>query len=200
MNKLLKGRVSFKVFKPSVQIDSISDVRERVGRYSFKELKASDMRDESTGWVDPLLSFDNELFSSISHGEYLILGMRVDSFSLGAAVMRPHLEKAMYDFKNENNLEYISAQQKKEIQDRVKIKLKGSSVPRTKIVEMAWNHNSGLIYLCTQSKTDVNKFVNLFEKTFDMTISEFSVLDIVEKQGGSAGETILSELWGTEND
>jgi recombination associated protein RdgC len=199
MSKLLKGNVNYTVFKPSRQADSITDIRESVSAFLFQILKPEDIRDESAGWVDPLLSFDTENMNNILMGDSLILGLRIDKYSFGAAQMRPYLEEAEFSFKNANNLEYLSSQQKKEIKEGVIKTLRMNSYPKTTIVEVCWNFSNGLVYLFSQSGAILTKFIDIFEKTFELNLEPVSMDDVIKKMPNPDSlEPLLGKIWRVE--
>jgi DNA recombination-dependent growth factor C len=199
MTKLLKGNVSITVFKASKVPENIGETRKMLERSAFRKLESTDIRDESTGWVDAILCFDNENFSSLMHDRFFVFAMRNDKYSFSAAQMRPYLEEAEYLFKKENNLEYIAAQQKKEIKEQVTKKLKVNSFPKTTICEVAWDMESGRVYLFSQSSQITAKFTDIFEKTFEVSLENISMLDSVDEFGGRERiEPVLGKIWSVQ--
>lgn len=197
MTKLLKGSVSFTVFKPEKIPESMEKTRDALAEYAFQRLDATDLRDESVGWVDALLCFDNTDFSSLLHDSFFIFAMREDKYSFSASQLRPYIEEAEFVFKRENNLEYIAAQQKKEIREQVIRRMKSNSYPKTTITEVAWDMDSGLVYLFAQSNSMVAKFIDLFEKSFETSVNQVQLFDSVKELGGADKMTpIFSKIWG----
>ena len=77
--------------------------------------------------------------------------------------------------------------------------MKTNSYPKTTIVEVAWDMETQLVYLFSQSATLIAKFIPHFERTFETTIDEVSVLDSVKELGGAEKlEPIFSKIWGEE--
>lgn len=62
MSKLLGGRVSFLTFNPEKKAPDSDDLRKKLFDHRFHPLLPEDVRDESVGWVDPFLSFENRAF------------------------------------------------------------------------------------------------------------------------------------------
>ena len=196
MTRLLKGNVSFTVFKPGKAPESIEETQKTLTGHAFQKLEVTDPRDESLGWVDALLCFDNEHFSSLMHDTFFVFAMREDKYSFSAAQLRPYIEEAEFVFKRENNLEYIAAQQKKEIKDQVVRRMKTNSYPKTTVTEVAWDLDSGLVYLFSQSGATVAKFTDLFEKSFETPLEQTSLFDSVKEIGGAEKiEPVLSTIW-----
>lgn len=199
MTKLLKGAVSITLLKPEKVPGDMAKIREKLAEFAFQKLDPADFRDESTGWVDALLCFDNKNFSSLLHDNFLLFAFRVDFYSFSASQLRPYLEEAEFTYKKENEVEYIAAQQKKEIREEVVKRMKRNSYPKTTVAEVAWDMETSLIYLFTQANGTIVKFTDLFEKTFETTLETVSIFDSVKELGkGSKQEPISSILWGQE--
>ncbi len=197
MTRLLKGNVSFTVFMPEKTPDSIEQAREALAGSAFQRLDPTDLRDESAGWVDAVLCFDSENFSSLLHDSFFVFALREDKYSFSAAQLRPYIEEAEFVFKRENNLEYIAAQQKKEIKEQVIRRMKTNSYPKTTITEVAWDMDSKLIYLFSQSGATIAKFTDIFEKSFEISINQVNLFDSVKELGGADKmEPVFTKIWG----
>ncbi len=196
MSKFVKGTISYTAFKLNKEMGMISDMRERIELTSFKPLAPEDIRDESSGWVDPELSFDNELFANITLGDAILLAMRIDKYSFGASQMRPYLEKAEFDFMHNNSLERLTAQQKKDIKEGVIKSLKTNSLPKVTIVESFWSQESNRVYLFSQSGAVIAKFIDLFEQTFEITLDPISIMDAVDQlDNPNSMEPVFAKIW-----
>ena len=199
MTKLLKGNVSFTVFKPEKTPENIEKTREALAEYAFQRLAPADLRDESVGWVDAVLCFDNENFSSLLHDGFFVFALREDKYSFTAAQLRPYIEEAEFVFKRENSLEYIAAQQKKEIKEQVIRRMRTNSYPKTTVTEAAWDMDSGLVYLFSQSGATIAKFTDVFEKSFQISLDQVSLFDSVKELGGADRmEPVFTRIWGDE--
>ena len=197
MTRLLKGNVSFTVFKPSQPPESIDKIRQALSEYAFQRLEPTDLRDESIGWVDAVLCFDSENFSSLLHDTFFVFALREDKYSFTSAQLRPYIEEAEFVFKRENNLEYIAAQQKKEIREQVIRTMKTNSYPKTTITEVAWEIDSGLIYFFSQTGATIAKFTDIFEKSFAISINMVQLFDSVKELGGAEKmEPMFTKIWG----
>lgn len=197
MTRLLKGNVSFTVFIPEKIPENIEKVREALAENAFQKLDPADLRNESVGWVDAQLCFDSENFSSLLHDSFFVFALREDKYSFTAAQLRPYIEEAEFVFKRENNLEYIAAQQKKDIKEQVVRRMKSNSYPKTTITEVAWDMDSHQIYFFSQSNAMITKFTDIFEKSFETSINQVQLFDSVKELGGADKmQPVLTEIWG----
>lgn len=199
MTKLSKGNVSVTVFKAGKVPGNIDETRKSLSKFSFKKLESTDTRDESTGWVDAVLCFDNQNFSSLMHDRFFVFALRNDKYSFSASQIRPYLEEAEYMFMKENGVEYIAAQQKKEIKEQVVRKLKVNSFPKTSICEVAWDMENSKVYLFSQSNQIIAKFTDVFEKTFELNLEAVSLFDSVDRVGSREKiEPVFGKIWSVQ--
>jgi DNA recombination-dependent growth factor C len=199
MTKLLKGTISRTIFKPDKKLENMTAIREALERFAFKKLDPADVRDESTGWIDAIMSFDSKNFNALMHDGFMIFALRTDKFSFSSSQIRPHLEEAEHLFKIENNLEYISAQQKKEIKEQVIKKLKVNSIPKVTITEVAWDMETNLVHLFSQSSQVAVRFTDIFEKTFELNLAIIELHDSINSIKGTGKlEPILGKVWGIQ--
>lgn len=199
MTRLLKGNVSTTLFKPNKVPKTVGEARECLGRFSFKKLEPTDIRDESIGWVDAVLCFDNENFSSLMHDRFFVFALRADKYSFSASQIRPYVEEAEFLFKKDNNLEYIAAQQKKELKETVIRKLKSNSFPKTTVIEVAWDMESRFVYFFSQSGAFLAKFTDIFEKTFETTLENVYIFDSLKKMGTvEKVEPVFAKIWSVK--
>ncbi|HOW51132.1 MAG TPA: recombination-associated protein RdgC [bacterium] len=196
MSKLLGGRVSFLTFLPEKKAPDSDDLRKKLFDQRFHPLLPEDVRDESVGWVDPFLSFENQAFPNCYFRDYYLFSLRIDRYSLGGAQLRPFLEEEIHRFKEDNKVEFIPAHQKKELRERAMRRVRVKTLPRTIITEAAWNLGENKLYLFTQSSTIISKFIDTFEKTFAISIAPSYLVDAVEKLDKPGDLTsIIGELW-----
>ena len=200
MSKLLKGAVSFTSFRPEGEVPTRERTRELIETQLFKPLKAEEERDESVGWVDAIWSFDTERLPNLFSGATLLLSMRIDRYAFSSSQLRPYLEEAEYHYKTTNRLEYISAQQKKEIRDAEIRRMRTNSYPKTQIVEIAWKIDEKTLYLFSQSSAAIKRFIPLFENSFGFSLEQSELIDESIASGKSHDGTNLLNLWeGTHN-
>ncbi len=196
MTKLLKGTVTRTIFRPDKVPENIGEIRDSLKKFAFKKIDPMDVRDESTGWVDAIMSFDNENYGSLMHDSFMLFALRTDKFFFSASQIRPHLEEAEFTFKRENSLEYLSAQHRKEIKEQVVRKLKMNSTPKVTIAEVAWDMESNLVHLFSQSSQIVIRFIDIFEKTFELNLETVELYDSIKQIKGSGKvESVLGKIW-----
>ncbi|MGI6394798.1 MAG: hypothetical protein ACOX2F_08785 [bacterium] len=199
MTKLSKGSISVTVFNTSKTPDNIEEIRKMLAKYPFVKLEPTDVRDESSGWVDATLSFDSEHFSSLMHDRFLLFALRSDKYSFSASQMRPDLEEAEFLYRQNSGVTHIAAQQKKEIKEQIIRKMKMNSLPKVTVVEAAWDMETGKVYFFSQSNHMVTLFSDIFEKTFEVTLQTVSLLDSVDKiLSRDKVEPVFGKIWGSK--
>ncbi len=199
MSKYLQGGLSWLTFKASQPVDSMEKVRTAIVSMAFKPLDPTDVRDEISGWVDPFWSFDGELFSNLLFRDYFLFAMRTDKYSFSGSQIRPYFEEAKFEFMQTNKLEHVSAQQQKEIKESVLRRMKIRNLPKTTIVEAAWNQQTNRVYLFSQSSKVMNTFIDLFQRTFELELERIEATDaVLEFDNPDAITSILGNMWSME--
>ena len=128
--------------------------------------------------------------------DYLLLSLRIDKYGFSASQTRPYLEEAEFNFKRSNNLEHLPAQQKKELKEGVIKMMRTNTYPKTTITELFWSYETNNIYLFSQSSAVINKFVDIFEKTFELNLTPISILDGVDQFDSLEGvEPFYTKIW-----
>lgn len=200
MSKLLKGAVSFTAFRPEGEVPSRERTRELIDTQLFKPLRAEEERDESVGWVDAIWSFDTERLPNLFSGATLLLSVRIDRYAFSSSQLRPYLEEAEYHYKTTNKLEYISAQQTKEIRDAEIRKMRTNSYPKTQIVEIAWKIDDKIVYIFSKSSSAIKRFIPLFENSFGFSLVQTDLINEELASAKSHDGTNLLNLWeGQQN-
>ena len=75
--------------------------------------------------------------------------------------------------------------------------VKTNSYPKTTITEVAWDMDSKLIYLFSQSGATIAKFTDIFEKSFEISINQVHLFDSVKELGGADKmEPVFTKIWG----
>ncbi len=196
MSKFLSGRVSVTTFVPAITPPDITEFRKMLRRHGFRPLDPTDQRDESAGWVDPFLSFEAKEFANCYFRDYYLFSLRIDRYQFSAAQLRPLLEELTHEYKTQNKVEFVSGHQKKELREEAVRRARSRSLPKTTIVETAWNLGDNRLLFFSQSKTMIETFQRLFEQTFNATLQPVSLADEMARVGRKQKFTsLLGDIW-----
>ncbi len=142
-----------------------------IERYVFRELDPASDIERSTGWCSPHFPLDLDLDSEVYHyNEYLILGFRVDVWSIPASTLKIYCEAEARRVMQEQKRTTLPRYERAEIRERVLMELKRKSVPTIRCVDMAWNWREGTVrFFATSQKINL-EFQDCFENSFGMRL------------------------------
>lgn len=168
-----KGTISYSLFHIDGELpDGYQDLfLERIQEFRFTELTPESEEDLVHGWtvLDDLLSteFDKH---NIYLGEYLVLSMRTDRWSLPGALLKAFVEKRTQEVMKEQNKSKLFRSEKMAIREDVTRKLKTMTLPSAGAVDMVWNLERKEVRFWSQSTRALELFEALFESTFDLRL------------------------------
>ncbi len=168
-----KGTISYSLFQIDGELpDSYRDhFLERIQEFRFTELTPESEEDIVHGWtvLDDLLNTDFTT-DNVFLGEYVVLGMRTDRWSLPGALLKAHVERRTKEIMHEQQKAKLFKSEKMAIKEDVTRGLKARTLPSAGVVDMVWNIERGEVRFWSQSARAVEMFEALFESTFDLRL------------------------------
>ncbi|WP_462324015.1 recombination-associated protein RdgC [Desulfoplanes sp.] len=146
-----------------------AEVNDRLRKFAFRDIdETADER--SFGWV----CFDNMLdeewrTAPPEKGAYLAFSLRIDTRRIPAAVLKKHVQLAMehqLEMMKAQGKKFITRDQKTEIKEQVKLKLRARTLPIPAYFNVIWDTDKGLVYLGNTTDKVREVFEELFTKTF----------------------------------
>ncbi len=156
--------------KPPPGLDREAIAR-AVTERAFREHDEDGMpKAEAFGWVtihDPLVTaFDaTDLFFQ----QYLVLGFRFDRRAVPAKLAWMERRRAERTRRDEENLERLSRDVKREIKQDVESNLMARALPNPRFFECAWNLETEAVFFSGKQKNALESFIALFRETFGVT-------------------------------
>lgn len=152
-----------------------------IERNLFYPLDPSKDQDRSIGWCNPLFALDTELDSSkYIFTDYLVLGLRVDAWSIPATTLKLYTEAEVRRVMEEQKKPSLSRYEHAEAKERVIMELKRRILPSTKVVDMVWNLSDGTLRFFSSSQRMNVDFMDLFETTFGLTLLPHSAFSLAQ--------------------
>lgn len=147
------------------------DYLERIKRLAFRELSPELEDDRSIGWVciEHPLDVDFQR-AKVFFNEYLCLGLRIDRWSIPSLVLKAHLRDATQRYLAKTGAESLGRREKEDLKAEVVRQLKHRLMPSMKVVDMAWNLNTGHLRFWSHGGTLGEEFMGVFEDTFALRI------------------------------
>lgn len=147
------------------------DFLERIAEFRFRDLTPESEDEESMGWVvqGDLLSTDFTRYNTFLN-EYLVLSLRMDRWSLSAALFKATYERRAREEADKRGKKKLSRTESDALKDALRAEFKSQMMPSASMVDMIWNVDSGKIRFWSHAKKKNEQFVELFESTFGMRI------------------------------
>ncbi len=139
------------------------DIRDRVGRFTLRDLEETGA-EQGLGWVDAADPFGPN-GPGPSLGPFVVLGLRHDTRVVPPAVLRRYLELARRARPADKPAPPSAL---KDLKDRVGAELRRRMPVTTRVVQVVWDTDTGVIWLGAATNKWRQMFEDLFIKTFDL--------------------------------
>lgn len=137
----------------------------------FRPLAPHDEDEVRVGWVsihDPL---DLELtHEKVFLNEYLNVGLRIDRYRIPTALLKAHVAEAERARREETGQERLSKVQRADVKAMVVRRLRESTLPTMRVVDLSWNLNQGAVRFFSHAKATFEPLEELFDATFRLAL------------------------------
>ncbi|MDB4943593.1 MAG: hypothetical protein JWP97_3127 [Labilithrix sp.] len=194
----LRGSLTYARF--FVDGEPPEDFREKFMRAirlrAMKPLEPDDEDLERAGWCKVGEPFEIELgYEDVFYNEYLNLGFRTDKWLLPASVLKQRLREAEAAYLEKKGRERLGRNERAELKEMVSRKLRKQSSPATRMVDLSWSMNEGVVRFFTHADKTAGAMMELFTKTFGLRLVPESPYTLAERLGLSkAQEAAWQEL------
>ncbi|MEN6375356.1 MAG: recombination-associated protein RdgC, partial [Smithella sp.] len=169
---LLKGNFSFARFHVEGQLPQafLNFVNNRIKANSFRETTKS-TEEKRLGWVSVTDVLDAD-FESANYvlGDYLIFSLRIDRKIIPPKLMKIKVMEEERQFLAESGKERINKQITNGIRDKVKLELLSKLDPVPSFYDVCWALGQNTVYFSSLSDKIADDFVDLFKKTFSLSL------------------------------
>ena len=182
----LRGSLTYARFYVDGEV--ADDFREKFMRSirlrSMKPLEAEDEDLERSGWCKVGEPFELELgYEDVFYNEYLNLGFRTDKWRLPASVLKQRLREAEAAYLEKKGRERLGRAEKTELKEIVSRKLKKQSSPSTRLVDLSWSMNEGIVRFFSHADKTAGAMMELFYKTFGLRLVAESPYTLASRFG-----------------
>ena len=136
---------------------------------AFKSIEES-AEEASEGWTCTDSPDEPEFKTPAAfwRDRYLFFSYRRDQRRIPAALLKSHIGRAEGDYLAKRpELKRAPKREREEIKERVRLSLLARSLPAPSTVDIAWNLDNGLLTLFSASPKAIERFEELFGKSFD---------------------------------
>jgi hypothetical protein len=151
---------------------------------AFEPLRPEDEEQERSGWCVIDRVFDVDLSADkVLQGPYLALGYRVDRWRIPSALLKTQIAEQTEKALAKTGREKLGKRQLAEIKAAVIARLRRKIEPTSKVIDVCWHPEEGVVRIWTHSKRLLDDFAALFEKTFDLRLVFESPYTAAERSG-----------------
>lgn len=129
---------------------------------------------------------------NLFHGEWVLLAWRVDQIKVPEAAIRREMDKWAQAFERDQG----RAPNRYEKADRraaIELLLRQKAEPRTRIVDVSWNLETGLVQMWASARKSIDEVVEAMEKGLALKFTQRVPAALAEAMG-AADLTVTKEL------
>jgi DNA recombination-dependent growth factor C len=190
----LRGSLTYaRFFVEGALRDSSDDLHTKL----LKSIRAKAMKPlvpeedlvERSGWCrigEPMeLEFGHE---DVFYNNYVNVGFRTDRWVIPGPVLRTKVREAEQAYLQKKGRERLTKKEKAELKDLVSKKLRRQTEPRTRVVDVSWSLEEGLVRFFSPSAKLGALLEELFLKTFGLKLLPESPYTLAARLGLSKAQ------------
>lgn len=202
---LLKGRFTFSRFHVEGQLPQafLNFINSRIKANAYTASHKSS-EEKTMGWVSLTDVLDTHFEKAdYALGDYLIFSLRVDRKLISPKLMKIKLLEEERRFLAESGKDKMHKQMSSAMKDKVKLDLLAKTDPIPSFYDVCWSVSKNELYFSSLSDGVAQDFVDLFKKTFSLTLKPFSPQEnsLIQQDAESTdaasliGREFLTWLW-----
>lgn len=194
----LRGSLTYARFFVDGEVPE--DFREKYMRAvrlrAMKPLQAEDDDLERSGWSKLAEPFEIELhYDDVFYNEFIVLGFRTDRWQIPGPMLKARVREAEAAYLEKKGREKLGRKEKAELKESVARKLRKQTAPATRVVDVAWSLNEGVVRFFSHAEKAAGNMTELFHKTFGLKLVAESPYTLAERLGLSkAQESAWQEI------
>jgi hypothetical protein len=145
-------------------------VHEGISKGIFREGEFSG-DDLTVGWVS-MEDFTDTSFAGSSYlrGNYVALGLRVDTLRVPPRIVELHVKKESRKLIEQTGQARLSSSQFRELRERVRETLRRQILPSVQVFDLVWDTSRGIAYFGSHSPKARDRVETHFKKCFGLTL------------------------------
>jgi DNA recombination-dependent growth factor C len=182
----LKGSLTYARFfvRGEVAADGYDKFMRAIRLRAMRPLEPDDEELERSGWTKIGEPFVLDLSSEdVLFNEYLNLGFRTDKWKVPTSLMRVKLREAEVAYLEKKGREKLSRKEKQELKLMVAKKLRRETEPQTRLIDLSWSLNEGVVRFFSHSEKPAGIMMELFKKTFGLELVPESPHTLADRLG-----------------
>jgi hypothetical protein len=151
--------------------DFLDRSHEKIVHHAMRPLVADEPDTERSGWCvlgDALdVSMPRE---RIYLDGFVNLGFRTDRWSIPGPLLRTKVREAELAYREKTGREKLARREKTELKEVVVRELRKKLVPTTRVVDLTWSLEEGVVRFFSHTESAMLVMVDLFQKTFGIEL------------------------------
>lgn len=196
---LVKGVLSARRMKTSTDLPVGFETlySKRLREFAFKEPLVDPGIEPVEGWVEisNLLGTEFENSTDWFDRPWAFFSLRVDKKTIPAKLIKAKVKEAVFAWRKEHDRMRCPAAVKAEIKEAIVDEWLKKTTARPKTTEIAWNTNTGLVYIGTLSEGSIERIRKRFFQTFGLTLKVWSPLDDLGYLEASRVQNVVPTPW-----
>lgn len=172
---ILNGNLTFTRYRcpDPLPADFNTFLNANLRKFAFQPITIAS-EEMSMGWT----SIDNEIdtqfqFANYALGEYVVFGLRIDRKNVPASLLKVKVREAEKAFLEERKQERLFKDQRKHIQERVRLELLKNTLPVPAFFDACWSPTGKWLVFSSHTEKVNEQFAKLFERSFQLKLFPF---------------------------
>ncbi len=163
---------------------------EQLAAKGFREIDPHSEEDQVEGWVraDDAFSAEFDPATLISPTGNFAFRLRTDTLKVPAGTLKVYVDQAATQRAKLQGRDKLSKKELDVLKLEIKKQLRLRSLPKLGLTDVVWNVQTGEVRLISTSKSVAGRFVDLFEKTFELSLRPVGLLTVLWLRGMSEEE------------
>lgn len=163
---------------------------------AMKPLEPDEEELERSGWCKLAEPFELELhYNDVFCNEYVALGFRTDKWQIPGPMLKARVREAEAAYLEKKGREKLGRKEKAELKETVARKLRRQTAPATRMVDVVWSMNEGIVRFFSHAEKSGAAMTELFFKTFGLRLVPESAYALASRLGLSkAQESAWDEI------
>jgi hypothetical protein len=165
----------------------------------MKPLEPDEEETERAGWCAIGDPFEvDPAYEDVFYNEYLNLGYRTDKWRIPGPLLRAKVREAEAAQLERKGRERLSRTEKAELKELVAKRLRKQLAPVTRVVDLSWSLDEGVVRFFSQSERAILAMSDLFHRTFGLKLVPEAPYTLAVRLGMSkAAESAWQHLEAT---
>ena len=169
----LRGSLTYARFFVTGEVPD--DFREKYMRAirlrAMKPLEPEDDDLDRSGWCKIGEPFELELrYDDVFYNEYVALGVRTDRWQIPGPMLKARVREAEAAYLEKKGRERLGRKERAELKETVARKLRKQTAPATRMVDVVWSMNEGVVRFFSHAEKAAANMTELFKKTFGLDL------------------------------